>query len=194
MSKLTAKQARFVDEYLVDLNATQAAIRAGYSAQQARSIGHQNLLKPAIAEAIAAAQAARAQRTAIDADWVLRRLADEAVADLADILTENGAVKPVKDWPPIWRQGLVAGLDVAENTVEGVKVGQTVKVKLSDRIKRIELIGKHVNVQAFREKVDISNPDGSLAPKVIDASKLSTEALRELAGVLNGQTADPDGS
>lgn len=194
MTKLTPKQARFVEEYLIDLNATQAAIRAGYSVHQARSIGHQNLLKPAIAEAIAAAQAARAQRTAVDADWVLRRLADEAIADLADILDENGAVRPVKDWPLIWRQGLVAGFEVAENTVEGVKVGQTVKVKLSDRIKRIELIGKHVNVQAFREKVDISNPDGSLAPKVIDASKLSTEALRELAGVLNGQTADPDGS
>lgn len=153
MSKLTAKQARFVEEYLIDLNAAAAAIRAGYSAKMAKSIGHQNLQRPAIAEAIATAQAARAKRTEVDADWVLRRLAEEATADLADILSEDGAVKPVKDWPLTWRQGLVAGFEVAEMTVEGKKVGQTVKVKLSDRIKRLELIGKHVSVQAFRDQV-----------------------------------------
>ncbi|MDT8328348.1 MAG: hypothetical protein RQ750_13335, partial [Roseovarius sp.] len=73
--------------------------------------------------------------------------------DLADILDEAGAVRPVAEWPLIWRQGLVAGLDVHEELIEGEKVGQTVKIKLSDRIKRIELIGRHVNVQAFREQV-----------------------------------------
>ncbi|MAK86562.1 MAG: terminase [Pseudomonas sp.] len=150
---LTPKQEAFCREYLIDLNATQAAIRAGYSAKGATVRGAQLLANRKVSEFIAAASAARAKRTEIDADWVLRRLADEATADLADIIDEAGAIKPVSDWPLIWRQGLVAGIDVHEDMVEGVKAGQTVKIKLSDRIKRIELIGKHVNVQAFREQV-----------------------------------------
>lgn len=150
---LTPKQQRFVDEYLIDLNATQAAIRAGYSAKTASSIGEQTLRKLEVALAITEAQAKRSERTGIDADWVLNRLASEAVADLADIIGSDGVLKPIEEWPLIWRQGLVTGIDVQEDRQDGVKIGQTVKVKLSDRIKRIELIGKHVNVQAFREQV-----------------------------------------
>lgn len=150
---LTAKQERFVEEYLVDLNATQAAIRAGYSAKTAEQQGSRLLGKVKVAEAIQGAQARRSERTEIGSDWVLKRLAAEATADLADILDEAGSIRPVAEWPLIWRQGLVAGIDVQQETVEGVKVGQTVKIKLSDRIKRIELIGKHVDVQAFREQV-----------------------------------------
>ena len=169
---LTPKQEAFCREYLIDLNATQAAIRAGYSAKGATVRGAQLLANRKVSEFIAAASAARAKRTEIDADWVLRRLADEATADLADILDEAGAIKPVADWPLIWRQGLVAGIDVHEDMVDGVKAGQTVKIKLSDRIKRIELIGKHVNVQAFREQVHntgainltVSQDDAELSP------------------------------
>ena len=148
---LTPKQARFVEEFLIDLNATQAAIRAGYAHPTTQ--GPRLLDNVGVAAAIAAAQEKRSRRTEIDAAWVLTRLHDDATADLADILDDAGAVKPVKEWPLIWRQGLVAGIDVQEDMINGEKIGQTVKVKLSDRIKRIELIGKHVNVQAFREQV-----------------------------------------
>jgi phage terminase small subunit len=150
---LTPKQEAFVAEYLIDLNATQAAIRAGYSEKTARQVGAENLSKPDIAEAIAKAQAARSEKTGIDAAWVLTRLAAEATADLSDIIGDSGELRPISEWPLIWRQGLVSGVDVQENVVDGVKMGQTVKVKLSDRIKRIELIGKHVSVQAFREQI-----------------------------------------
>lgn len=153
-NRISKKQEAFVREYLIDLNATQAAIRAGYSEKTAKQIGAENLTKPVLQLMIAEAQQARAKRTEIDADWVLRRLADEATADLADILDEAGSIKAVRDWPLIWRQGLVSGVDVQEDIVDGAKVGQTVKIKLSDRIKRIELIGKHVNVQAFKDQVE----------------------------------------
>ena len=76
MAKLTDKQRAFVAEYLVDLNATQAAIRAGYSAKTASSIGEENLRKPEIAEAIAAKQAERATRTEINQDYVLNNLVE----------------------------------------------------------------------------------------------------------------------
>lgn len=75
---LTPKQARFVTEYLVDLNATQAAIRAGYSAKTARQMGTENLSKPVIAEAIAQGQKKRSDDTGITAAWVLQRLKIEA--------------------------------------------------------------------------------------------------------------------
>lgn len=151
---LTAKQARFVEEYLIDLNATQAAIRAGYSEKTAAAVGHENLRKPKIADAIASAQRERSDRTQIDADWVLKRLAGEADADLADLYDATGGLKPVREWPEVWRKGLVAGLDVEEIRIDGAVVGQIRKVKLSDRLKRIELIGKHVNVQAFKDQIE----------------------------------------
>jgi phage terminase small subunit len=77
-SVMTPKQTHFVDEYLIDLNATQAAIRAGYSVTTAASIGQENLTKPEIAHAIAEAQAARVTRTRITQDVVLQGLLREA--------------------------------------------------------------------------------------------------------------------
>ncbi|EDM71422.1 Terminase small subunit [Roseobacter sp. AzwK-3b] len=159
-TKLTAKQERFVAEYLIDLNATQAAIRAGYSKKTARQAGAENLSKPDIADAVATAKAERAERTEINADWVLRRLADEVTADLADLYDEAGAIKPIHEWPLIWRQGLIAGHDVYENTIEGEKVGEAVKLRLSDRVKRLELIAKHVDVQAFVERKEHTGKGG----------------------------------
>ncbi|MBS8227112.1 terminase small subunit [Vannielia litorea] len=160
---LTPKQQRFVEEYLVDLNATQAAIRAGYSPKTAEQQGSRLLGNAKVAAAVSEAQAARSERTEITSDWVLTRLADEADADLADLYDEGMNLKPVHDWPEIWRKGLVAGVDV-EELFEGrgedrERIGTVRKLKLSDRVRRIELIGKHVNVQAFREQV---NATGSI--------------------------------
>lgn len=73
---LTAKQERFCEEYIVDLNATQAAIRAGYSDNCASEIGYENLSKPQIAERIAEMKAERSQRTKVDADWVLTQASE----------------------------------------------------------------------------------------------------------------------
>lgn len=72
--KLTDKQERFCEEYLIDLNATQAAIRAGYSAKTAASIGAENLIKPEIHARIVSLKAERADELKIDAQWVLKRL------------------------------------------------------------------------------------------------------------------------
>lgn len=156
---MTPKQERFCLEYLVDLNATQAAIRAGYSEDTARSIGSENLSKPDIVERIAQLQAERSARTKIDADWLLRRLADESMADIADLYDEDGNIKPVHEWPMIWRIGLVQGMDVEER-YEGRDENRervvTRKIKISDRAKRLELIGRHVSVGAFRDNISVS--------------------------------------
>lgn len=168
MKELTPKQSRFVEEYLIDLNATQAAIRAGYSAKTANDQIGKLLATPGIKAAIDAAKLERSTETKIDAAWVLKRLAAEAEADVADIYEPDGALKPLKDWPKIWRQGLVAGMDVEEIEVEGVKMGIIRKVKISDRVRRLELIGKHVNVNAFQDQVKIAGVD-ELADRIARA-------------------------
>ncbi|WP_082017872.1 terminase small subunit [Leisingera sp. ANG-Vp] len=83
---LTAKQERFVAEYLIDLNATQAAIRAGYSAKTAHSVGHENLRKPEIAKAIQEAQAKRSEKTGITQERVLQELARIGFADIRKVV------------------------------------------------------------------------------------------------------------
>lgn len=162
---LTPKQSRFVDEYLIDLNGTQAAIRAGYARSGARTEGARLLANADIQAEVDIAKADRAKRTGINATWVLDRLRDEIEADLADLYDENGALVPVAEWPLIWRTGLIVGVETDELEVGGMRMGSVRKIKQSDRIKRLELIGRHVGVQAFKDVVDVSVTDG-LADRV----------------------------
>lgn len=176
--KLTPKQAAFVAEYLVDLNASAAARRAGYSERTADAIGRENLGKPTVAAAVRAAMQARQQRTEVNADWVLKRLAQLADADLADLYGADGGLLPVDQWPEVWRRGLVAGIETIEERVDGVVVGQLRKVKLADRVKLLELLGRHVDVGAFRERVELTGKNGG--PVAVDVSGMSSEAMREI--------------
>ncbi|MGE4334978.1 MAG: terminase small subunit [Pigmentiphaga sp.] len=159
--KLTPKQLRFVEEYLVDLNATQAAIRAGYSKRTAGQIGDENLKKPQIAAAIQAAQAERSQATKIDAEYVLNRLGEIDKMDALDILADDGSIKPIRDWPKIWRQ-MISGLDVMEIATgdEEKRLAVVKKIKWPDKIKNLEMIGRHVGVQAFKDKLEHSGTVG----------------------------------
>ena len=84
---MTPKQQRFVEEYLVDLNATQAALRAGYSAKTARTIAAENLAKPNIQARISTLKQARSERTQIEADRVVQELARVAFARMGQIAT-----------------------------------------------------------------------------------------------------------
>ena len=161
---LTPRQQKFVEEYMLDLNATQAAIRAGYAAKDADVQGPRLLGNVGVSEAIAAAQAERSERTRIDADWLLGRLAAEATADLGALFDDSGSLRPIHEWPLIWRQGLVAGVEV-EELYEGrgenrEHIGRLHKVKLSDRVKRLELIGRHIGVQAFKDNINLSGAIG----------------------------------
>lgn len=156
----TPQKRLFAEQYLVDLNATQAAIRAGYSLKTAHSQGPRLLDDVDVKNFITEAMAKRSEETKIDAAWVLKRLAEEAEADMADLYDEHGVLKPVKDWPLIWRKGLVAGVDVEQlfegNGSERSAVGVVTKIKLSDRVRRLELVGKHIGVQAFKDQVEHS--------------------------------------
>ncbi|HAV5951831.1 TPA: terminase small subunit [Acinetobacter baumannii] len=152
MANLTPKQQRFVEEYLIDLNATQAAIRAGYSPRTANEQGAQNLAKLSVAEAIAEAQAEREERTKIDADYVLKRLVEIDQMDVLDIMDDDGNVKPIKDWPKIWRQYISNIETISMDDGEG----WLKKIKWPDKVKNLELLGKHISVGAFKDKVEHS--------------------------------------
>jgi len=162
MPKLTPRQSMFVKEYLVDLNGTQAAIRAGYSKKTAQEQSARLLSNVIISEAVAAGIAKRAAKIEINADYVLRRLAEIDQMDVLDIMNDDMSIKPVSEWPKVWRQYL-SGFDVAE-MFEGRgedrdMVGILKKIKWPDKVKNLELLGKHIGVGAFSEKVQLSGPD-----------------------------------
>ena len=152
MANLTPKQQRFVEEYLIDLNATQAAIRAGYSEKTAKSVGHENLTKPDIAKAIQEAQNKRTEQTQIDSAYVLKRLVEIDQMDVLDIMVDDGNVKPLRDWPKIWRQYISNIETISMDDGEG----WLKKIKWPDKVKNLELIGKHVSVGAFKDRVEHS--------------------------------------
>jgi len=159
---LTDKQDMFCREYLIDLNATQAAIRAGYSDKTANRTASENLSKPDIQNRIAELKAQRNEQINIDAAYVLRRLVEIDQMDVLDILLSNGELKPIKDWPKTWRTTL-SGMDVTE--MAGDAAGLLKKIKWPDKVKNLELLGKHIDVSAFKENIDHKSSDGSMTPK-----------------------------
>ena len=145
---MTKKQKRFIEEYLIDLNATQAAIRAGYSPDTAKSIGSENLTKPDIQARIAKAMAERSRRTGVNADRVVMELAKIAFVNASDVIdAETATLKPD-----------AAPEDTA--AIQSVKVktfgedGLEREIKMADKLKALELLGKHLGMS--KDKVELS--------------------------------------
>lgn len=140
---LTPKQKRFVEEYLVDLNATAAAIRAGYSKKTAEVIGYENLRKPQIEIAINQAMQEREKRTEITQDMVLQETAKLAFFDIRKMFDKDGKPLDISKLDNDTAAALV-GLDVQDVAdSDGNYVGFIKKYKLADKVKALELLGKH---------------------------------------------------
>lgn len=155
--KLTAKQRTFVDEYLVDLNATQAAIRAGYSQRTAKEIGCQNLTKLNIAAAIDKAIMARSARTKITVDRVLKELARLAFANMFDYVRVNSDGLAYVDLSDITRDQFAAVQELnidqyLEFENDEAREVKKVKLKLADKRSNLELIGRHLKM--FTDKIE----------------------------------------
>ncbi len=149
--ELTKKQEMFCLEYLVDLNATQAAIRAGYSEKTAKEAGYENLTKPHVAERVAELKNKRSNEVKTNAEYVLRRLREIDELDIIDILADDlSAFRPLREWPKSWRTS-INGLDVKTIIEGGDKPIEALvqKIKWPDKTKNLELIGRHVNVKAW---------------------------------------------
>ncbi|EOU9509783.1 TPA: terminase small subunit [Pseudomonas aeruginosa] len=159
---LTKKQRLFVDEYLIDLNATQAAIRARYSTRRATEIGYQLLQRPEVAQAIQAAMAERSKRTEVEADYVIRRLREIDEMDVLDILEDDGSFRSIRDWPKAWRQFL-SGIEIAE-LFEGRGddrriAGVLRKVKWPDKLRNLELLSRHVGTESAALDLELKRLD-----------------------------------
>lgn len=159
---LTKKQRLFVDEYLIDLNATQAAIRAGYSTRRATEIGYQLLQRPEVAQAIQAAMAERSKRTEVEADYVIRRLREIDEMDVLDILEDDGSFRSIREWPKVWRQFL-SGIEIAE-LFEGRGddrriAGVLRKVKWPDKLRNLELLSRHVGTESAALDLELKRLD-----------------------------------
>lgn len=160
MSELTDKQERFCNEYLIDLNATQSAIRAGYSENTAYAIGSENLKKPEIQERIQELNKARVERTEISQDKVLKEFAKIAFIDIREFYDINGRLKLPHDLSDAAAASL-SGIDIDEIWGSDMmgnkeKIGETKKVRLHNKISALENLGKHLGI--FEKDNDQSKP------------------------------------
>lgn len=169
-NSMTPRQARFVEEYLRDLNATQAAIRAGYSARGVAATASQLLRVPKVAAAIEAAKQARSEAVGIDAEWVLRKLREvfeRVMQEVRPAMDRRG--RPLKDEDG----NLLYRFDAAQAN------------------RSLELIGKHTSVQAYQENIKIDDSQSVIeallagrrrvAGVVIDAEATDTGGRKPVA-------------
>ena len=186
-AKATAKQVLFVSEYLVDLNATQAAIRAGYSKKTAQVIGAENLAKPIIATAICKAFDARAARTEITQDEVMAELARIGFADIRDLFEwdeERVAYVPSENLTADQAAAIAA---VEASTVrftdkEGNKTERIqLKLKTHDKLGALEKLGRHLGM--FVNRHEHTGPGGGPIMTVDQADGAKERLFDRLAGI-----------
>lgn len=160
MAKLTAKQQRFVEEYLIDLNATQAAIRAGYSVESAGSIGSENLAKPEIRARVETAMAERSKRTGITADRVLQELGKIAFVNPTDLINlDDGSIKKTATDED---RAAIAAIRVKQIPTES-GMGTEREIRMADKLKALEMCCRHLGI--FNDKLKV---DGVAAVQIID--------------------------
>ncbi len=160
MAKLTAKQEMFVQEYLIDLNATQAAIRAGYSTKTAKEIGSRLLTNVNVRARVDEAIAERSRRLGVCQDRIVNELAKIAFVNPADVVNFDEAT--VKAAAAEYDTAAILSVKVKKSYSD---TGETTEreVKLNDKVKALELLGKHHGM--FKDNVNIS---GDLGVKIID--------------------------
>lgn len=156
---LTAMQEAYCQSYIkTPENQSQAAIDAGFSPNTAAVKASVMMRDERIQKRIAELMEERNKRMRVSADYVLMRLVEIDQMDVLDILNDDGSLKPIREWPKIWRTTL-SGFDLSstimnmnEDSIETILK----KIKWPDKVKNLELIGKHVDVNAFKERLEVS--------------------------------------
>ena len=190
---LNDRQARFVAEYLVDLNATQAAIRSGYSARSAYSTGERMLRNAEVAAAIAEAQAARSRRTEVTADRVVLELARVAFGDPRRVMSWGPGGVKLRPSAELADEEAAIVAEVGETTT---KEGGSLKLKTVDKLGALRLLGQHlgmfgegkvaVTVASAPATAELQAVLLAVLDKHPDAKRAVVAALEGLAGELAG--------
>lgn len=171
MTRLTPKQEAFVDQYLISLNASEAARAAGYSKRTAYSIGEELLRKPEVANAISIGRKQRAKRTKIDADRVLIELGRIAFLDAGSAFNPDGSFKSISEMDEDTRCAIV---DVSETLN---KTGPTRRLKFADKLRALEMIGRHLAM--FSDKVTVlGEADNPLTAILMSVQGTSLKPVR----------------
>lgn len=156
---LTAMQEAYCQSYIkTPENQTQAAINAGFSPNTAHVKASNMMRDERIQKRIAELMEERNKRLRVSADYVLLRLVEIDQMDVLDILNDDGTLKPIRQWPKIWRTTL-SGFDLSSTIMNMDETSiETIlkKIKWPDKVKNLELIGKHVDVNAFKERLEVS--------------------------------------
>lgn len=147
MAKLTAKQQRFVDEYLIDLNATQAYIRAGYKNYDSAGVeANKTLNIPKVRQAVDEAMAERSKRTGVTQDRVLLEIAKMAFLNIDDVVDlKTGKIKPNAK-----KEDLAC---IQSIKIKPTEYGEEREIKFYDKKGSLELCGKHLGM--FKDKVEL---------------------------------------
>lgn len=158
---LTAMQEAYAQEYTkCPENQTQAAINAGFSPNTAAVKASVMMRDERIQKRIAELMEERNKRLRVSADYVLLRLVEIDQMDVIDILNDEGGLKPISQWPKVWRTSISAvdinRIRMAMKDDEEDIESTLQKIKWPDKVKNLELIGKHVDVNAFRERLEVS--------------------------------------
>ena len=195
---MTPKQRRFVEEYLVDLNAARAAKRAGYRAKWAASRGYHLLRSPAVAAAVTKAQARRAARTQVSADRVVTELAKVAFGDPRRLLSWGPDGVVLRDSSELTEAEAALVSEVSETRTAGG--GGTRKVKLHCKLTALNALGKHLGLfgngrqSALARALAKNGGNGKNDNGEADAADDARERLaRRIAGIsARLGTKDPD--
>lgn len=158
---LTAMQEAYAQEYTkCPENQTQAAINAGFSPNTAAVKASVMMRDERIQKRIAELMEERNKRLRVSADYVLLRLVEIDQMDVIDILDDEGGLKPISQWPKVWRTSISAvdinRIRMAMKDDEEDIESTLQKIKWPDKVKNLELIGKHVDVNAFKERLEVS--------------------------------------
>lgn len=176
---LTPRQQRFVSEYLVDLNATQAAIRAGYSAKTAKAQGSRLLTNVDVQASIAERQQARSRRTEISADRVIAEYARIAFADPRRIMSWGPDGVTLLPSASLTADDAAVVAEASQTTSEG---GGSIRVKLVDKLGALNSLARHLGLLTDKVKIEASVTQGPAG--LPDLSKLNDDQLREFRSLL----------
>ena len=145
MAELTDKQRKFCEEYLIDLNATQAAIRAGYSENSANEIASQNLAKLNIQEYLSKRQKELSEATGITQKKVIEEYAKIAFVDIREVFGPDNVLFDVRQIDDS-TAAAISSVEVDEMKMGGITIGNTKKIKFHDKIRALEALGKHLGI------------------------------------------------
>ncbi|MGH6113609.1 terminase small subunit [Enterobacter hormaechei] len=179
---LTAMMEAYCQSYIkTPENQTQAAINAGFSPNTAAVKASNMMRDERIQKRIAELMEERNKRNRVSADYVLMRLVEIDQMDVIDILDDEGGLKPISQWPKVWRTSLSA-MDINRIRMAGKDDEDDIestlqKIKWPDKVKNLELIGKHVDVNAFKERLEVS---GTVT--IADRMAAARRRVKEQAG------------